>query len=197
MTISLTQVLEDVKWCRLFLFCCDSYLFKSYPSSYSLECCYYCIIVMEIYCRLTILSLYLGLIHCSHILASCYLSLPIHTHALVIDESYPNLQSFSKLISDITMYHPYPDADIDLTMPHLNFLPLASSTSVTTYSTNGEAGNFSSPPRGNIMYACQIGNPLLSKWKSRTVNNYKTIGTRHLTSRENLQKAASWHLANL
>ena len=90
MTISLRQVLEDVKWCWLFLFCCDSCLFKRYPSSYSLECCYYCIIVVEINSRVTILSLYLGLIHCSylhHVIIYLYLS----TLTLVIDVSYPNL----------------------------------------------------------------------------------------------------------
>ena len=103
------------------------------------------------------------------------------------------LYSFSKMISHITMHHRYPDADVDLTMPHLNSLPLASSTGVTTCSTNGEAGNFPSPPRRNLVYTWHMSN-----WESSPTNiiqkcegwgfflNSKTIGDvywwLHLTS---------------
>ena len=79
---------------------------------------------------------------------------------------------------------------VKLISPHLNFLPLASSTSVTTYGTNREAGNFSSPAWKHVHMS--NGESSENKW-----NLVKDHGSFHLitrllehvnlTSKENVQ----------
>lgn len=90
---------------------------------------------------------------------------------------------------------------VKLISPHLNFLPLASSTSVTTYGTNREAGNFSSPRVETCTYVKWgiLWKQMKSSKGSRVFSfNYKTIGTRQFDLQRKCSKLLqSWRLANL
>lgn len=90
---------------------------------------------------------------------------------------------------------------VKLISPHLNFLPLASSTSVTTYGTNREAGNFSSPRVETCTYVKWgiLWKQMKSSKGSRVFSfNYKTIGTSQFDLQRKCSKLLqSWRLANL